>query len=124
MSTFANRLNAAEASFAEMSIIVGSRTVASVLYLGVGAGIVTPRVVGRDLVLDSSIWRNGLSFIFAVAWIHSVWVVVMYVCMLGLVYHDFVARTVAPGVLGRDITLVASNLENWTLVSCGGGLDS
>ena len=81
---------------------------ASVLYLGVGAGIVTPGVLGRDLVLALSICRTGLWFIDALDYICSVWLVVMYVGMLGLVYCGVGAGTVAPGVLGHDIALAAS----------------
>ena len=86
VSEFTNLVTAAEASFAVVSVIVRSGTVVSVLYLGFGAGIVTPEVSVRNMVLSASIWRTELWFIVVVAWSHSVWVVVMDVGILGLIY--------------------------------------
>ena len=91
------------ALFALVSVIIGSRNVASGLYLGVGARTVAPGVSGRDIALAALIWRTGPWFIVAVEWSHSVWVMVMDVGMLGLIYHGVGSGTVAPGVLGRDI---------------------
>ena len=98
--------------------IVRSGTVVSVLYLGVGR-FFTSGVLGRNLALASSIWRNKLWFIFMVDWSSSVWVVMMDVGMLELVYLGVGAGTVAPGVLGRDIALSASTWRTgpWFLVA-------
>ena len=38
----------------------------------------------RNIAVDASIWRTGPWFLVAVAWRHSVWVMVMDVGMLGL----------------------------------------
>ena len=48
-------MTATEAYFTVVSVIVGSGTVASVLYLGVGYGTVAPGVLGRDLALAALI---------------------------------------------------------------------
>ena len=102
-----------------VSIIVESVTVASVLYFGVGSGTVAPEVLWRDLALAALIWRTGAWIIVGVAWSHTVWVVVMDEGMLGLIYFGVRAGTVATGVLGRDIALVASiwRYEPWFLVA-------
>ena len=60
-------------------------TVASVLYLDAKNVIVTPGVLGQNLALAASIWRNKPWFIFVVAWIHSVWLLLMDVGMLGFI---------------------------------------
>ena len=70
-----------------VSVIIGAGTVASVLYLGFRAVIVTPGVSGSNIALSTLIWRTGLWFIVAVASSRSVWVVVMDVGMSGLIYH-------------------------------------
>ena len=98
-------MTAAEAFFAVVYFIVRAGTVASVLYLGGGAGTVVPGVLGSDIALAASIWKTGACFLVAVAWIHSVWVVVTDVGMLGLIYHDVGSGTVASGFLGCDIAL-------------------
>ena len=59
------------------------------IYCGVGARTVKPRVLGRTILLAVSIWINGPWFIVAVAWSHSVWVVVMDVGILGLMLFSF-----------------------------------
>ena len=97
-------MDAAEAPFAVASIVVGSGTVASVLYLGVGSGTVVHGVLGCDIALVASIFRTRPLFLVAMAWIHSVWVVIMDMGMLAFIYCNVGAGTVAPGVLGRDIT--------------------
>ena len=94
-------MTAAEASFVGLYIIFGDGNVAYVLYLGVGAGIVTPKVLGRNLMLDSLICRTRLWFIVALACISIVWVFKIDVGMLGLVYLGVGAGTVVPGVLNR-----------------------
>ena len=88
-------------------IFVRAGTIASILYTGVGARTVAPGVSGRDIVLAASIWIIGPWFLVVVYWIHSVWVVVMDVGMLGLIYCGVGARTVETGVSGRDILLAA-----------------
>ena len=90
----------AVASFAVVSIIFGSGTVVSVLYLDSGSRIVTPGVLGHDLTLASSIWITGIWCIVSVDLSHSVLVVVTDVGMLGLVYHVIRSGNVAPGVSG------------------------
>ena len=65
-------------------------------------------VLGCDITLAALIWKTRPRFLVEVAWIHSVWLVVMYVGMLGLIYCGFRVRTEAPRVLGCNITLVAS----------------
>ena len=54
-----------------------------------------------------------------VSWGHILWVVVMGIGMLGLIYCGIRARTVAPEVLGSDITLAASIFRTgpWFLVA-------
>ena len=74
----------AESSFAVVSIIVGSGTVASVLYLGIGAVTVLHGVSERNIALAASIFRTVLWFLVDVDWSHSVWMVVMDVYMLVL----------------------------------------
>ena len=54
------------------------------IYCGVVARTVAPRVLGRNIALAMLTWRTGLWFLVAVDWSHSVWVVVMDVGMLGL----------------------------------------
>ena len=61
-----------EVSFTVVPVIFGAATVAYILYLGVGARIITPEVSERDIALSASIWRTGLWFIVAVASNHSV----------------------------------------------------
>ena len=97
-----------KASFEVVSVIFRSGTVASVLYLGIGAGTVTPGVSGRNIALVASIWRTRPWFIVVASWSHIVWVVLMYVVMLGLIYHGVGAGTVPLGVSGRNIALVVS----------------
>ena len=112
-------MTATEASFAVVFIIVGDRTVAFVLYLGVRSGTVAPGFLGRNLALAALIWRTRTCFITAVAWSHSLWVVMMDEGMLGLMYRGVGAGTVVPGVLGRDIALAASIWRTgpWFLVA-------
>ena len=88
-----------------VSIISISETVTSILYLGVGAITVTPRVLVRNVALAVLIWRIGPWFLVEVAWNNSVWVVVMDVGILGLFYCGVGAGTVVPWVLGRNIAL-------------------
>ena len=111
-------MTAEEASFAEVSTIVGARTVKSVLYLGVRSGNFKPGVSGHDIALAASIWRTRPWFLVVLSWGHSVWLVVMDVGMLELIYCCVRARTVAPGVSGHDIMLAASIWRNgtWFLV--------
>ena len=97
-----------EASFAVVYFIFGDRTVVSVLYLGVGAGTITPGLSGHGIVLASSMWIIRPWFIVEVDWSHSMWVVVMGVGLLGLIYCGVGARTAKPRVLGRNILLAAS----------------
>ena len=54
------------------------------IYCGIRAVTVTPEVLGRDIALAASIWITGHWFLVAAAWIHSVWVVVVDVGVLGL----------------------------------------
>ena len=105
-------------SFKVVSVITGDGTAASVIYLGIGAGIVTHGVSGRDLALDVSMWITGPWFIFVVDWSHSVWVVVIDVGMLGLVYRGIGSGTVAPGVSCHDIAFTTSTWRTgpWFLV--------
>ena len=98
-------MTTAESSFALVSVIIGSRNVASGLYLGVGARTIVPGVSGRDIALAALIWRTGPWFIVAVDWSNSVWVMVMDVYMLGLSYFGVRDRTVTPGVSGCNIAL-------------------
>ena len=91
-----------------VSGIVISGTVASVLYLSVGAGTVTPGVSGHNIALVVSICRTRPWFLVEVFWGHSLWVVVMDVRMLGLIYRGIGVRTVAIRVLGRNIALATS----------------
>ena len=78
-------MTAAEPSFTVVSVIVGDGTLVSVIYLGVEAGNIMYGVLGRNIALALLIWRTRLCFIVALAWSRSVWMVVMYVGMLGLV---------------------------------------
>ena len=48
-----------EASFVVVSVVVGSGTVAYVIYIGVGTGTIAPGVSGRNIVLATSIRRTG-----------------------------------------------------------------
>ena len=66
-----------EASFVVVSVVVGSGTVAYVIYIGVGTGTIAPGVLGRNIVLATSIWRTGHWFLVAVDWGHIVCVLVM-----------------------------------------------
>ena len=102
-------MDAKEASFGVVSVIVGARTVTSVFYLGVRAGTVTPELSGRDITLAASICRILPWFLVEVDWSHSVCVVVRDVVMLGLIYRGVIAITVNPGVSGRDILLATSS---------------
>ena len=54
------------------------------IYHGVTARTAKPGVSGHNILLAASIWRNRRWFLVAVAWSHSVWVVVIDVGMLGL----------------------------------------
>ena len=54
------------------------------IYYGIGDRTVTPGVLGSDIALDVSTCRIVPWFILAVAWSHSVWVVVICLSMLGL----------------------------------------
>ena len=116
---FTNLVTAAEVSFAVVSIIVRSGTVASILYLGVRAENFTPGVSGHDLTLAVLIFITGTWFIVSVVWSRSVWVVVKDVGMLGLIYRGTKAGTVAPGVLGCNVALAASTWRTgtWFLVA-------
>ena len=76
----------AETSFAVIYVITKAGTVTSSIYLGVRFGTVAPGVLGRDITLAVFIWIIGPWFLVAVAWSHSVWVVVIDVGMLGLIY--------------------------------------
>ena len=105
MSSFMNSLTASESSFSVVSVIVISGTAASVVYLGVRVGTFASGVSVNDITL---IWRIGPWFLAAVAWINSMWVVVMDVGMLGLIYFGVGAITSIPGVSWRNILLVAS----------------
>ena len=111
-------MTVAEASFAVVSVIIESVTVASVLYFVVGAVTVAPGVLGCNIMLAASIWRNLPWFLVMVDWGHSVWVVVMYVVMLRLIYCGVRAGTVAPGVSGHEIMLAVSIWKTgpWFLV--------
>ena len=100
-----NSLTASESSFSVVSVIVISGTAASVVYLGVRVGTFASGVSVNDITL---IWRIGPWFLAAVAWINSMWVVVMDVGMLGLIYFGVGAITSIPGVSWRNILLVAS----------------
>ena len=113
MSTFTTWVTAAEASFAIVYIIAISVTFAYVLYLGVGTGTVEHGFSGCDIALAASIWIIGTWFLVAVDWSHSVWVVVIYVVMLGLIYCGFRSITFDPGVSGCDISLAALILITW-----------
>ena len=57
----------------------------------------------------------------AVTWVHSVWVVVMHVGMLGLIYRGVRARPFKPGVSGRNILLTTLiwRTGTWFLVDVG-----
>ena len=96
----------AEASFEIAYIVVGARTIESILYLGVGYGIVVYGVSGRDIALYALIWRTRIQFIVAVAWSRSVCVMMMDVGMLGLMCRLVRDGTVAPEVSGCNIALV------------------
>ena len=119
MLVFTTSVTAAEASFAVVSIIVGSGTVAFVLYLVIRAIVFMYGFLGRDLALTLSIWITRIWFIVSLDWSRSVWVVVMGVGMLGFVYRGVGAINVLPGVLGRNITLAASTWRTrpWFLVA-------
>ena len=65
-------------------IIYGARTVASVLYLGIGSGTMALCVLGQNIALAAPIWRIRHWFLVVVARSHSVGVVVMDVGMLGV----------------------------------------
>ena len=54
------------------------------IYFGVRAGTVAIGVLGCDIALVASIWRSEPWFLVAVAWIHSVSVVLTDVGMLGM----------------------------------------
>ena len=108
-----------EVFFAVVSVIVRAGTVASVIYLGIGARTIETGVSVCNIALAASIWRTGNWFIVTVAWGHSVWVVVIDVIMLGLIYCGVRAGTVATRVLGRGITLDASSCRTrpWFIVT-------
>ena len=108
-----------EASFAVISVIVRSGTIASVLYICVRARTVPPRVSKSDIALAASIWRTGTWFCVAVACSQRVWLAVMYVGMLGLIYSWIGARTIKPGVSECYILLAALiwRTRNWCLVA-------
>ena len=55
------------------------------IYNGVGSRTVESGVFGRNILLVASICRTGPWFLVVVAWMHSVWVVMMDVYMLGLI---------------------------------------
>ena len=101
-----------------VSIIVGAGTVVTVLYLGVGDKNVTPGILGRDIVLAASIFRNRPCFLVAVAWIHIVWLVVMDVGMLRYIYLGIGYGTILLGVLGHDIVFAALfwGTKSWFLL--------
>ena len=65
-------------------VVVMDVCMLGLIYCGVGARTVTPGVLGHDIALATSIWRNGTWFLVAVDWIHSVWVVVTDLGILGL----------------------------------------
>ena len=54
------------------------------IYRGIGSRTVEPGISGCDILLAALICRTVPWFLVAVAWIYSVWVVVMDVDMLGL----------------------------------------
>ena len=54
------------------------------IYCGVGSRTVDTGVSGHDILFAASIWRTEPWFLVVVCWSHSVWVVVIDVCMLGL----------------------------------------
>ena len=53
------------------------------IYCGIRARTVAPEVLGSDITLAASIFRTGPWFLVAVAWSHSVCLVVVYVSVLG-----------------------------------------
>ena len=55
------------------------------IYIGVGARTVEPWVLGCNILLYVSICRTWTWFLFVVSCIHSVWVLVTDVGMLGLI---------------------------------------
>ena len=57
ISEFTTWVTAAEAAFAVVSVIFGSETVTSVIYLGVGAVTVVLGVSVRNIALAVSYWR-------------------------------------------------------------------
>ena len=89
-----------EASFAVVPVIVGAGTIASILYLGVGARTVTPGVSGQYIPLATFIWRTVPCFLVSVYWSHIMWVGVMDVDILGLIYGGVRDGTVAYGISG------------------------
>ena len=91
---------AAETSFVLVSVIFGVRTIASVLYLGIGGVTVAPVVSVTAIVLAASIWKIRPWFLVAAAFSRSVWMVVMDVGILKLILCGIGNRTVEPKVLG------------------------
>ena len=53
-------------------------------YRGIRARNFEPRVLGRNILLATSIWRTGPWFLVEAAWSHSMWVVVIDVGMSGM----------------------------------------
>ena len=53
------------------------------IYRGIRARTIAPEVLGRYIALDASIFRTGPWFLVAVSWSHGVWLVVLYVGVLG-----------------------------------------
>ena len=65
-------------------VVVTNVGILGLVYRDVGDGTVMPGVLGCDIVLSVSTWRTGRWILVAVAWSHSVWVVMTDVGMLGL----------------------------------------
>ena len=54
------------------------------IYRGIRSRTVALEVLGRDILLAASIFRTRPWFLVPMAWSHGVWLVVVYVGMLGL----------------------------------------
>ena len=67
-----------------VGVVVIDVGISGLIYRGARSGIVAPGFSGSEITLATLIWRTGPWFLVAVAWIHSVFLVVTDLGMLGL----------------------------------------
>ena len=65
-------------------VVVMDLGMLGLFYHGIISRTVTPGVLGHNIKLDALNWRTTPWSLVAVAWSHSVWVVVIDVVMFGL----------------------------------------